>query len=789
MNSLTDSALPFVYSTRPALAHAFVADVLASVWNIAGALDDVGGDRDQNLVVTAADGTRYLCEIGQSDEDGGVLEMQLAALQHASRRDPGLGVPAVIPTRDGKCMHAVSTKDGDAHCFRVFSHVAGRSIAGNSRPPALMREIGAMLARLDHALRGFFHPHAAHRLLWDIRQAPSIRACARDITDPVGRERVLRILDEWIETMLPRLDGLRSQVIHGDATADNVLARGDPPSVGGLIDFGDAVHAPLAQELAVAMADTPYGLDQPWSAACEVAAGFDEKLRLDEEEVALLWDMARARLALTTAVLATRDAHRAEGSGSMAACTETCWRQLDAFEAVGRKGALAALRRTLRLPESVALAAAADVTMSTETLLGIRQRRLMPGLALFHPEEPLHVLRGEGMWLFDEDGRTLLDCYNNVPHVGHGHPHVVNAIARQSAALNTNTRYLYDSVLEYAGRLADLLPGNLEVALFVNSGSEANDLAWRIAASHTGNEGALVTAGAYHGCTGATAALSPYDDTEGDAARARVRTIRPPDGYRGPFRRGMANLAGCYAADADRPMEALNSSGPGVAALIVDPIFASDGILDAPDGYLADLFGRVRAAGGLCIADEVQTGFGRLGTNWGFEAHGVVPDIVTLGKPAANGYPLGAVLTTPEIIESFARQHDWFSTFGGNPVACTAGLAVLDVIERDDLRARAAAVGDYLRERLAALMERHAVIGDVRGRGLFLGVDLVRDRKSREPASGEAGRVALAMRRAGVLVGIEGPGMNVLKIRPPLICGREHADRLMEALDRELTAA
>lgn len=784
MTSVTDSALSFVHSARPALGHAFVAEVLADTWGITGTLEDVGGDRDQNLVVTTANGDRYLCKIGQPDEDIDVLDMQIAALMHVSRQDPGLRVPAVIPAADGKHLHTMSTGERGSHCFRVFSYVNGRPIADTARPSALMRGAGSMLARLDRALQGFFHPHAEHRLLWDIRQASAIRDCADDIGDPAVRDRVLRILDDFTEKILPRFAGLRSQVIHGDATSDNVLADGSPPSISGLIDFGDAVHAPLVQELAVAMADTPYGLEQPWNAACEVAAGYDERFPLEIDETVLLWDMARARLALTLAVLGTRSLRRSEGSGSMASCTATCLRQLEAFEALGREQAFSILRNTLRLPESVALNVDGETAVSTDALLALRRKRLMPGMALFYPEEPLHVLRGEGMWLFDVEGRAFLDCYNNVPHVGHGHPHVVNAIARQSAALNTNTRYLYDSVLEYAERLTALLPAELSMVLFVNSGSEANDLAWRIAMAYTGRSGAIVTASAYHGCTEAAAALSPYGTKHADSG---TRTIVPPDTFRGPFRQGGPDPAACWAIAGKRAVRALNRSGHGTAALFVDPIFASDGILDAPDGCLAALFEQVRADGGLCVADEVQTGFGRLGTNWGFEAHDVVPDIVTLGKPAANGYPLGAVITTPEVVAAFARQHDWFSTFGGNPVACTAGLAVLDVVEREGLRNRAAAVGGHLRERLAELGTRHALIGDVRGRGLFLGVELVRDRETLEPADEEADHVALALRRDGVLVGIEGPHANVLKIRPPLICRHEHADRLVDALDRTLS--
>ncbi|HSH41401.1 MAG TPA: aminotransferase class III-fold pyridoxal phosphate-dependent enzyme, partial [Arenicellales bacterium] len=360
-----------------------------------------------------------------------------------------------------------------------------------------------------------------------------------------------------------------------------------------------------------------------------------------------------------------------------------------------------------------------------------------------------------------------LDCYNNVPHVGHAHPHVVNAVARQSATLNTNTRYLYDSILEYSERLAALLPGELGVFLFVNSGSEANDLAWRIARAATGRAGAVVTANAYHGGTGEIAHLSP---SGGGAVADHVRTV-PAPGSGG-------------SGEMERAITALDSAGHGLAAFMVDSTFSSDGILEPSGDWLKNVFEQTRAAGGLCIADEVQAGFGRLGEWWGFQCHGVVPDIVTLGKPMANGYPAGAVITSPTILAEFARASDYFSTFGGNPVACMAALAVLDVIEREDLVAGADEVGRYLRRRLEALAARHPGIAEVRGRGLFQGVELVKDG---EPAAQQTRAVALALRDRGVLVGTEGPDGNVLKIRPPLACRQRHVDILVDTLDEVLT--
>ncbi|WP_083330837.1 aminotransferase class III-fold pyridoxal phosphate-dependent enzyme [Halofilum ochraceum] len=776
----SDNGPLFVHSARPNLPVERVAAILQAEWGISGELADVGGDRDQNLVVTTPAGTSWLVKIGQPGEVHGVLDMQLAALRHAAHQDPGLGIPPVIPKCDGEYLHALPADGGGAGWLRVFGYVAGKPIGTRPRPAALLRGVGGTMARLDRALAGFFHPYAGHDLLWDVRQIPALRPCALDIDDARQRDRILQIFDEFTEHVLPRLGGLRSQVIHGDATAENVLVADDRSAIAGIIDFGDVMHGPLVQELAVAMADTTSGLDTPWQGASHVAAGFDERLPLEDEELALLWDLARARLALTVSVLASRTVHRAEGAGSMESDMTAYQDQLKAFDAVGHNRAFRDLRRTLRLPEPMAVTGSGTDT-ETDRLVARREERLMPGLALFYPEAPLHAVRGEGMWLFDADGTPHLDCYNNVPHVGHCHPHVGNAVARQTRTLNTNTRYLYDSVLEYADRLAERFPGELGSVMFVNSGSEANDLAWRMARAWSGQGGALVTAGAYHGVTEAIAALSPYEAGNG-APHPHVAWISPPGGAAQASSRG----DGGYAVDIDRAIDRLAASGYGVAATMIDPTLASDGILDAPAGWLNTVFARVRGAGGLCIADEVQAGFGRLGTAWGFEAHGAVPDIVTLGKPAANGYPLGAVVTTPAIMRVFAERTDFFSTFGGNPVACNAGLAVLDVLDREGLWAAAAEVGGYLRDRLAALGTRHETIGEVRGRGLFLGVELVTDRDSRQPAPKATARVALAMRRAGVLVGVEGPHANVLKIRPPIVCKHTHADLLVDALDRAL---
>ncbi|WP_456427817.1 aminotransferase class III-fold pyridoxal phosphate-dependent enzyme [Rhodocaloribacter sp.] len=426
---------------------------------------------------------------------------------------------------------------------------------------------------------------------------------------------------------------------------------------------------------------------------------------------------------------------------------------------------------------------------SPEEILRLRARHLGPSLSVSY-RTPLKIVRGEGAYLFDESGRAYLDCVNNVCHVGHGHPRVVEAACRQMAALNTNTRYLHDHLVDYAVRLTATLPDPLRVCFFVNSGSEANDLALRLARAHTGGTDVVVLDGAYHGNLSSLIEISPYkfDGPGGAGAPPHVHKAAMPDPYRGPYRRDDPEAGAKYAAHVREAVGALQASGRRLAAFFAEPILSCGGQIVPPEGFFREAYACVRAAGGVCVADEVQVGFGRAGSHfWAFETHGAVPDVVTMGKPIGNGHPMAAVVTTPEIAASFANGMEYFNTFGGNPVSCAVGLAVLDVIEEEGLQANARRVGTYLTERLTALMARHPLVGDVRGRGLFLGVELVRDRATLEPAAEAAAEIVNRAKERGVLLSTDGPLHNVLKIKPPLVFSTNDADRLVDTLDAVLT--
>ena len=417
-----------------------------------------------------------------------------------------------------------------------------------------------------------------------------------------------------------------------------------------------------------------------------------------------------------------------------------------------------------------------------------RRRELLGGNLGVSYRKPLKIVRGWRQHLYDETGRAYLDVYNNVPLVGHSHPRVVRAAQEQLALLNTNTRYLHDNILKYTERLTQLLPDPLRVCYIVNSGSEANELALRLARAYTECEDTIVLEHAYHGHTNTLIDISPYkfNGSGGSGKKPWVHVAPLADDYRGIYRRGEPDLGAKYAANVGETCRGLQKQGKR-PTYIAETLPSVGGQIVFPPSYLAESYRHVRAAAGVCIADEVQVGFGRLGTHfWGFETQGVVPDIVVLGKPIGNAFPLAAVVTTREIANAFDNGMEFFSTFGGNPVSCAVGLAVLDVLREEGLQANALRIGRLLINEFTRLHQRRALIGDVRGSGLFLGLDLVQSRETRAPAPAQASYVVNRLREEGILTGTDGPHHNVIKLRPPLIFSESDADHLCVTLDRIL---
>lgn len=433
--------------------------------------------------------------------------------------------------------------------------------------------------------------------------------------------------------------------------------------------------------------------------------------------------------------------------------------------------------------------------MPKSETLRLRERHIGQACKLFYKSNPLKIVRAEGQYMFDERGNRYLDCINNVAHVGHCHPSVVRAGQEQMALVCTNNRFLHDDLVICAQQLASLLPEPLSVCFLVNSGSEANDLALRLAQTHTGNKDIICLDHAYHGHLTSMIDISPYkfNKPNGPGKKDWVHVAPCPDVYRGKYRETDCpgeDLGVTYANDVRDICQTLKTQGKGVCAYIAESLMSVGGQILPPQNYFRNVYRHVREHGGVCIADEVQVGFGRVGSHmWAFQMYGedVVPDIVTVGKPMGNGHPVAAVITTPAIAESFKNTGiEYFNTYGGNPVSCAIAIEVMNVLERENLQQNALLVGNYLLSEVRKLAQRWPIIGDVRGAGLFVGIELVRDRITRTPATEEARYVVASMRDKKVLISSDGPDDNILKLKPPMVFTIENVNHLVYLLDAVL---
>ena len=760
----------------PDLTSAEAEEVARTHFGLEGSARSLVSERDQNFLLTDLAGDERVLKVSNAAEDPGVVEMEVAAVAHIASIDPDLPVPVPLPALDGTPIAAPDVR-GQRHLVRLIPRMPGRTASPADLDDAAIAHVGEVVARLGRALRGFFHPAAGRAIDWDQQRLPGLMPRAELVTDRSRQALLDRVLARFSERVLPALPALRAQVIHNDVTLDNLLID-DGLRVTGIIDFGDMAHTALILDVPATLQSLVRERDDVFHVAEAFLAGYASVTPLEPSEAQLLGDLLLGRMAQTILISVERTRQYPDNA-YIHGWSEPAWELLAQLDRIGFDEASRRLTVIGRSP--MRSSGATD-----DQLIARRRRVLGSALEPLSYRRPLHLVRGTGTWMEDGEGRRYLDAYNNVPVVGHAHPRVVEAIGRQAAALNTNTRYLHETVVELGERIVATLPPELDTVMFVNSGSEANDLAWRLARAATGADSGLVTDWAYHGVTDAIAALSPSEWDRGDAPSA-AETFAAPNTYRGRYadasdpgavgREVMAAAVGRLAERGHRP-----------AALFIDACFTSDGIFVPDPGVVAGIVSAARDAGALYVADEVQSGHGRTGDDlWGHTAWGVTPDIVTLGKPMGNGHPVAAVITRADLADRLAAQTTFFSTFGGNPVACAAALAVLDVIEDEKLMANATAVGDALRSEIASLASIHPAVADVRGRGLMTGVELIVDPDGREPAGDLATRVKDEMRERGVLIGTAGRHGNVLKIRPPLCIARDEATLIARRLDEVLT--
>ena len=640
-----------------------------------------------------------------------------------------------------------------------------------------------MLGSMDKTLADFHHP-AAHRYWqWDLQHACDLNRSTKYIANAGRRSLAEYFLLQFEMNVKPVSLDIRSSIIQNDANDHNVLAGGSSAGeskITGIIDFGDMVYSCTVFELAIAIAYVMLGKDDPLAAAGPVVRGYHEVYPLTDAEVDVLFYSICARLA-SSVIISAYQQYLRPGEPYLSISEQPAWEILESLVAINPEKARLEFRQACGLVVPQTGRKQVDILQSRQTHIG-------KNLNISY-QQPLKIVRGAMQYMFDESGKTYLDCVNNVCHVGHCHPRVVGALRDQAARLNTNTRYLHDNIIEYAERLTSTLPDPLKVCFFVNSGSEANDLALRLARNFTGQNDCVVIDAAYHGHLSSVIDLSSYKfDGKGGKGRPDATQLVPmPDVYRGQYRLDDPAAALKYAAHVKDAIADNQRRGRGIAAFFSESLLSCGGQIMLPNGYLPSAFEHVRAAGGLCIADEVQVGFGRVGSHWwGFETQNVVPDIVTMGKPMGNGHPIAAVITTREIADAFDNGMEYFNTFGGNPVSCAVGLAVLDVIERENLLENALVVGEYFQKQLRELQQKHALIGDVRGLGLFIGAELVRDRETLDPATAEGVVIIEKMKERGILLSTDGPLNNVLKIKPPIVFSKKNVDQVIKNLDQIL---
>jgi 4-aminobutyrate aminotransferase-like enzyme/Ser/Thr protein kinase RdoA (MazF antagonist) len=749
-----------VLQFTPSLTPAEAAGLARRLYGLEVEASVLPSERDQNFLLETAAGERFVLKIANSTDDRLLLEAQNAALAHVGRRSTLC--PRVVPAIDGAFISEIAAPSGARHFVRLLSWLPGAPLGTLAAHPVdLLENLGGAVAALDAALDGFDHPAIHRDFYWDLARGLSlVRATAPLVEEPAMRALVTRLAETIDARSGRRFARLRLAAVHNDPNDYNILVSVDR-KITGILDFGDIVHTYAIADLAIAMAYAVLGKADPLAAATAVTRGYHGVRPVDDDEIAALFDLVLLRLCMSVCVAARQQKERPR----------------DAYLSVSQGPIGETLPKLAALdPEVVAAAFRQARGRTIEESLAARRRVIGGNLSVAY-RKPVKLVRGSMQYLYDHDGRQYLDAYNNVPHVGHGHPRVVQAAIDQMRALNTNTRYLHDKLALFAERLIATLPAPLRICYFVNSGSEANELALRLARAHTRRRDVIVLDAAYHGNTTTLVDISPYkfNGPGGEGAAPWVHVVPLPDTYRGKFKRDDPRAAEKYAEFVTcvrNPSAFIAESAPSVGGQII-----------LPDGYLAFVYAAVRAAGGVCIADEVQTAYGRMGTHfYAFEAHRVVPDVVVLGKPIGNGYPLGAVVTTPEIAASFDNGMEFFSTFGGSTVSCAVGLAVLDVVQQDGLQGHARDVGTFLLDELRPLIESHRLVGDVRGSGLFLGVELVKDRQTLEPAAAEASEAVNRMRERGILLGTDGPFANVLKIRPPMPFTRENAAHLASTL-------
>lgn len=684
--------------------------------------------------------------------------------------------PVVIKNLQGKELTVPD--DGDmSYFFRLSTYLEGTFLAETDKTPQLLSSLGQFLGQLDQCLF-LLAPSVfkARKIHWDLDHVLMNESLIHYISSVGDRKLVEYFFIQYKQHVQPHLYELKKSLIHNDANDWNVLIRDG--QISGLIDFGDMVYSSTINELAVAITYALMNEEDIVEKASLILSSYHNVHSLEPLEINVLYYLIAMRLCTSVCQSAFHKQSNTE-SDYITVSEAGAWSLLKKWISINP---LYAKRKWLAACGYHEDKAGVQV-MPVEKILEKRRNYLSKALSLSY-SRPIHMTGAAFQYMYDAEGNTILDAYNNIIQVGHCHPHIVSSAHKAMARLNTNTRYLYDDLIEYSEMLLAKFPSHLNKVFFVNSGSAASDLAIRLATIYTSKTKVAVLQHGYHGNSRLGIDISHYKyHHKGGSGKADfIAEAVLPDTYRGMYR-DIGTAGALYADDFVRSI----GDDRDIAAFIAEPIVGCGGQVPLASGYLSRVYEEIRKRGGLCISDEVQVGFGRLGHFfWGYEMHGVVPDIVVLGKPIGNGHPMAAVVCSEEVADAFANGMEFFSSFGGNPVSCTVGKAVLEVIAAEELQQHAFEVGQYLKYRLNELKERYHAIGDVRGEGLFLGVDMVVDPLNRTADPLLAKVMKNELRENLILVSTDGPFDNVIKIKPPLCFDMDNADRLVKSMEEIL---
>ena len=678
--------------------------------------------------------------------------------------------PKPIPFLNGENVRIIQI-NGTSKIYRLLSYLKGKFLGEINQTKEIIASFGKSLAKLNKRLLDWNDIHIKSRQLeWDMQHYVISKNYLNEISSTKVRKIIHYFMNQYEENVVPFFLDLRKSTIHNDANNWNILFTGN--DVSGVIDFGDISYSHLINELAISISYTCFNKENPLEWAIAFLESYNHIFPLEKKEIEVLYYSIAMRLCISISNSNHYQKLNPDNkyiSISQKPAIELLWKwiEINPVEAENKfKGAVGMKVEKIK---------------SLKEMVKGRKTYVGSNLTLSY-DKPIFMKKAAFQYMYDSFGKTYLDAYNNIPHVGHSHPLVIEASLKQSSVLNTNTRYLYESLEEYSEKLTSLFPKKLCKVFFVNSGSEASDLAIRMARYHSKNEAVVVIENGYHGHTQTGINISDYkfNSKKGTGQKDYILKLKIPDTFKGKYKVDDEDPGLKYAKDA---IKQLNNYKGSVAAFISEPILSCAGQVPLANNYLKNLYPKIKEKGGVCISDEVQTGFGRLGKNfWGYESQEIVPDIVILGKPMGNGHPIGAVITTSEIAKSFSKGVEFFSSFGGNPVSCKIGLSVLNVIKMENLQKNSEEVGKYYMSLLLDLKEKYSFISDVRGSGLFLGIEFSNP-DNLDPDSYKAQLLKNELKNNGILVGTDGPYNNIIKSKPPLCFSKNNAKEVVEKMD------